>query len=113
MGIRWDAELEVHRSAFNAAMEVFQISRAFPKEETDSIALGVIGGMINHPETWVIGGESSLTLPPAHLVTLSCSQSLGALADVPLLCVSPCPVILLTSNSGIGPRGMIGLASAS
>jgi hypothetical protein len=38
-------DLEVYQKAFDAAMRIFELSKAFPK----------IVGMINHPETWVIG----------------------------------------------------------
>jgi four helix bundle protein len=124
--IRSHSELEVYRSLFDAAMEIFRISKSFPKEETYSLtdqirrssrsvcanlaeawrkrryeaafisklsdaeaevaetqvwlefavhceyidrqqarslyeryerSLGTIVGMINHPETWVIGAE--------------------------------------------------------
>lgn len=124
--IRAHYELEVYRNAFGAAMDVFEASKAFPKEETYSLTdqlrrssrsvcanlaegwrkrrykasfiskltdaeaeaaetqvwlefavkcghldrerakglfetydrvLSTLVGMINHPETWVIGGE--------------------------------------------------------
>jgi four helix bundle protein len=124
--IRSHVELDVYRSTFDAAMEIFRVSKSFPREETYSLtdqiqrssrsvcaniaeawrkrryeaafisklsdaeaevaetqvwiefavnceyvdrqqaralyekyerALGTIVGMINHPETWVIGGE--------------------------------------------------------
>ncbi|HEX3357413.1 MAG TPA: four helix bundle protein [Tepidisphaeraceae bacterium] len=37
MGIRSHIELDVYRSAFDAAMEIFQISKTFPREETYSL----------------------------------------------------------------------------
>jgi four helix bundle protein len=124
--IRSHVELDVYRTTFDAAMDIFRLSKAFPKEETYSLtdqirrssrsvcanlaeawrkrryegafisklsdaeaevaetqvwlefavkceytdreiaralyekyerALGTIVGMINHPETWVIGAE--------------------------------------------------------
>ncbi len=37
MRIRTHKDLEVYQSAFNAAMEIFKISKRFPKEETYSM----------------------------------------------------------------------------
>ena len=34
MKIRSHNELDVYNLAFNAAMEIFELSRSFPKEET-------------------------------------------------------------------------------
>src|SRR5438552_249137 len=35
--IRSHVELDVYRSAFDAAMEIFRVSKSFPKEETYSL----------------------------------------------------------------------------
>jgi hypothetical protein len=59
--IRTHRELEVYQMAFEAAMEILEVTKGFPREETYSLTDQIrrssrsVCAMILHPENWVIG----------------------------------------------------------
>lgn len=47
-------DLEVYQMAFDSAMQIFELTKRFPKEETYDIILGKLVTMILRPEQWIL-----------------------------------------------------------
>lgn len=54
MKIGTHRDLEVYRMGFDAAMQFFELTKGFPKEETYDIILGKLVTMILRSEQWIL-----------------------------------------------------------
>jgi len=60
MAVQNVKELEVYRKAYALAMDIFELSKAFPAEERFALTsfnheIGrILGSMLNNPQKWLI-----------------------------------------------------------